>query len=342
MHQIHRALGAALTASAFLLTSACGSGGSEGAASAQPGQLKVVVAFYPFQYAAERVGGSDAKIENLTQPGAEPHDLELSPKQIASLSEADVVVYQKGFQPAVDKAIEEQKPKKVVDVATLIKLHEAAADEHGHDHGAEEPAKDGHGHDDHAKDAPAQEEKGHEGHDHDHGGLDPHGWLDPTNMATIATALGKSFGEAKPDKAQAFTQNAQAASADFTKLDESFTNGLKNCKRKEIFTSHDAFGYLAERYHLEQISVRGMSPDAEPSPARIAEVQALAKEHGVTTIFYEELASPAVSQAIAKDLGLKTDVLDPLEGLTDKSRGKNYLEVMQSNLKSLQAANECA
>ncbi|WP_460743275.1 metal ABC transporter substrate-binding protein [Mariniluteicoccus endophyticus] len=337
MRQIPRALGAALTVPALLLASACGGSGTQPGGGTQPGQLKVVTAFYPLQYAAERVAGSDAKIENLTQPGAEAHDLELSPKQIAALSDADVVVYLKGFQPAVDKAIEQAKPKKVVDMASVVKMHPTTkSGEHDHEHGDE------HGEDETATPGATDEHGGEEHEEHDHGGVDPHAWLDPNNMGQLTHAVGAAFGEARPEKRDAFTQNAEAAEKDLKSLDDSFKAALKNCKRREFVTSHQAFGYLAEAYGLKQIGIRGLSPDEEPSPARIAEVQKLAKEHGVTTIFYEQLVSPAVSESLARDLQLKTDVLDPLEGLTDKSKGKNYVEVMQSNLKSLQAANECA
>jgi zinc transport system substrate-binding protein len=102
------------------------------------------------------------------------------------------------------------------------------------------------------------------------------------------------------------------------------------------------FGYLAQRYHLIQIAISGLNPDTEPSPARIAEVQRLATEHGLTTIFSETLTSPAVAQAIAGDLGLVTDVLDPIEGITDQSRGHDYLSVMSANLAALRKAGGCS
>ena len=107
-------------------------------------------------------------------------------------------------------------------------------------------------------------------------------------------------------------------------------------------TTHAAFGYLAERYHLTQIGISGLSPDSEPSPARIAEVQRVARDHRLTTIFYETLVSPAVAQAIAGDLGLATDVLDPIEGITSQSRGQDYLSVMSANLAALRKAGECS
>lgn len=319
MRTIPRALGVLLAALA-LLTTGCA---STAAPQAQPGQLKVIVAFYPFQYVAERVGGADAAVTNLTQPGAEPHDLELSPRQVASLSDADVVVYQKGFQPAVDKAIEQAKPRRTVDVAQVVQLRTIAQEEAA---GAE--ADPDHGHD----------------HDHSSGTgdeLDPHAWLDPTNLVTVSQAVSRAFADAQPDKAATFEQNAKAAETDLTALDREFHDGLAQCVRRDFITSHAAFGYLAERYRLTQIGIRGLSAEAEPSPARIAEVQQIAREHGITTIFYETLVSPDVANAVAGDLKLKTDVLDPLEGLTAESRGSNYIEVMKSNLNSLKGANQC-
>lgn len=345
MQRIPRALGALATATALLLTAACGTGSEP---STEPGQLDVVVAFYPFQYVAERVAGSDAKVTNLTAPGAEPHDLELTPKQMASLSDADVVIYQSGFQPAVDEAIADAKPKHLVDVAQVVQLHTQTADgghdhsdqAHQHDDGKAEHGEAGHGEDEHAHD---HSHEGDGGHDHEPaaGSLDPHAWLDPANMEKVTTAVTDELKKAAPGGAAGFDANAAATHADLKRLDTEFRDGLKTCERREFITSHAAFGYLAETYDLTQIGLRGLSPDSEPSPARIAEVQQEAREHGVSTIFYETLVSPAVAQSVASDLGLATDVLDPLEGLTAESRGTNYIEVMESNLAALKKANAC-
>lgn len=319
----------ALASSALLLTTACGGTGS--GATTATGQLNVVVGFYPLQYAAERVAGAHAQVTNFTQPGAEAHDLELTPRQIAQLSSADVVIHLSGFQPALDEAIAQAKPKRVIDVATVVEMHEIGPDgAHLHD-----PA------------TPSDQSPGTTpsaaGHDdgHDHGAVDPHVWLDPTNMAKITDATANALGQARPDKSQTFTANAAALDKDLTTLDESFETGLKTCARREFISSHAAFGYLADRYHLTQIGIRGLSPETEPSPQRIAEVQQLAKQDGITTIFYETSVSPAVAEAIAGDLKLKTDVLDPLENLAPQARGRDYLEVMQANLTALRTANEC-
>ena len=171
--------------------------------------------------------------------------------------------------------------------------------------------------------------------------MDPHVWLDPTNVARIAAAVAARLAEVDPAHRTDFEANLATLTADLTGLDHDFAQGLKTCARREFITSHAAFGYLARRYGLEQIAISGLSPEAEPSPARVAEVHNQAREHHITTIFYETLVSPAVAKSIAGDLGLRTDVLDPIEGITDQSRGSDYVAVMRSNLAALQEANEC-
>lgn len=332
MNKNVRPLGALLATSALLLAAGCGGDtNGTGAAADQPGQLDVVAAFYPFQFVAERVAGPHATVTSLTQPGAEPHDLELTPRQVASVSTADLVVYERTFQAAVDEAVDQSGNEHVLDVATVVPLQPLAAGEH-EEHAGEEHAGEG---EEHAEDEHAEEE-------HDHGGLDPHVWLDPTQMATITTAVRDQLSTLDPEHAADYQANASALAAELGTLDEEFTTGLASCQRQEFITTHTAFGYLAKRYGLTQIGITGLSPDAEPSPARIAEVQHEAEEHGVTTIFYETLISPAIAEAIAGDLDLATDVLDPLEGITENSRGQDYVAVMRANLTALEKANGCS
>lgn len=298
--------------------------------ASQAAPLSVAVAFYPFEFVAQRVGGDLVKVENLTTPGAEPHDLELAPQQVELLSTADLVVFQAGFQPAVDDALKQANPKRTVDTASFLELRPATEDD-GHGHGDDEHADE----DDHAdEDEHAEEDE--------HGALDPHTWLDPTNLATVAEKVRDALTEARPEAADTLKANTQALVDELTALDGEFKTGLASCQIHAFITSHAAFGYLANRYGLEQVAIRGVEPDVEPSAARIAEVQKIAKAEGVTTIFFETLVSPVVSESIAGDLGLKTDVLDPLEGLTPESRGTDYLEVMRSNLASLRTANQCS
>jgi zinc transport system substrate-binding protein len=323
MWNIPRTLGAIAVGCTLLLASACG-GSARGSGAAQPGQLSVVTAFYPLQFVAERVAGQHAAVSSLTQPGAEPHDVELTPRQVASVSDGDAVVYIKGFQAAVDEAVAQSGNTHVLDTTSVVPL-QTQAEEQAHDD---------------ADDSPGDDHGAEEGDDH-HGGSDPHVWLNPVNMITIANAVVDQLAGVDPHHAADYRANGQALVAELHDLDAAYEKGLKSCERTEFITSHAAFGYLAEQYGLTQIGISGLTPDAEPSPARIAAVQKLATEHGITTVFYETLVSPAVATSIAGDLGLKTDVLDPIEAITDQSRGDNYIAVMQSNLTALEKANGC-
>ncbi|MFZ1411341.1 MAG: metal ABC transporter substrate-binding protein [Micropruina sp.] len=267
--------------------------------------LRVVVAFYPYQFVAERLVGDLGQVQNLTTPGAEPHDLELTATQVAAIASADLVIYQKGFQPAVDNAITQANPSAVMDVTTIVPLRESLEQESADDHAG-----------------------------------DPHLWLDPTNLATIATAVSAKLAPLSAEPA-AINQRRDALTAQLGELDTTIRAGLATCERRVFVTSHAAFAYLAARYELNQVAIAGLDPSTEPSPARIKQVHDVVAAQGVTTIFYETLVSDAVARSIATDLGLRTDVLDPLEGLTDASRGTDYVQVMTANLQALRTAGDC-
>ncbi|MET7710513.1 metal ABC transporter substrate-binding protein [Micromonospora sp. NPDC005413] len=305
-----------LAAATALLALGAGAGCSTGsAAGADPQRVDVVAAFYPLQFLAERIGGDAVRVTNLAKPGAEPHDLELSPSQVGQVTEAELIVYLKGFQPAVDDAVEQNGGDRTFDVTSVQPLLDATAG--GHDH------------------------EGEEGHAEETGGKDPHVWLDPTRLAGIGDQLAQRLGKADPDNAADYTARAAALRADLTTLDGEFRNGLATCQRREIVTSHAAFGYLADRYQLDQVGITGLSPDVEPSPQRLAHVIEEAKEHHATTIFFETLVSPKVAETIAGQVGAKTAVLDPIEGLAAGSNG-DYLSVMRTNLQTLQTALSCS
>jgi zinc transport system substrate-binding protein len=296
---------AAAAVALLLLSTGCTSTTGSGS-----GRLNVVVAFYPLQYVVEQVGGDQVSVSNLTKPGVEPHDLELTAKQVASVATADLVFYEKGFQAAVDSAVQTESPKRVLDAAAIVPLRTTP----GFTGEASTPSTSA---------------------------LDPHTWLDPRTMIEYASAVAAQLSQSRPASAAVFQQRADALTKELTTLDSDFSTGLATCQRKAFVTSHAAFGYLAERYGLEQVGIADLTPDAEPTPAHLAAVQKVAKEKGVTTIFSETLASPALADALANDLGLKTDVLDPLEGITTESRGTDYPSVMRSNLAALRTANGC-
>ncbi|GGV77605.1 zinc ABC transporter substrate-binding protein [Streptomyces gelaticus] len=275
-------------------------------------KLDVVASFYPMQFLAEQIGGKHVSVTTLTKPGQEPHDLELSPRQIGGLTDAGLVLYLKGIQPAVDDAIAQSGAKNVTDASKLTTLEdhgtETGADEHGHEH---------HG---------------------DEAGADPHIWLDPVKYAEVAKGVGASLQKADPAHAADYRKNTDALVTKLDGLNTAYVNGLKNTSTKTFITTHSAFGYLAERYGLTQEGIAGVDPEAEPSPARISEIHTIAEKNKATTVFFETLASDRTARTVAKDTGLKTDVLDPLEGITGKSKGADYIEVMQSNLAALQKA----
>ncbi len=302
--------------------SACSSSGA--AEGGSDGKLNVVASFYPMQFLAEEIGGSHVSVTTLTKPGTEPHDLELSPRQTGGLSEADYILFLKGVQPAVDDAVAQAGVENTVDAAELTTL-ENHGSEVGHDH--EEGGEHGH------------EEGGEHGHeDEEEAGLDPHIWLDPVKYAEVAEGVGASLEKADPDHAADYRENTDTLVSELKALDKAYRTGLKDTATKTFITTHSAFGYLAERYGLTQEGIAGIDPEAEPSPARIDEIHSVAEKNNATTVFFETLASDRTARTLAKDLGLKTGVLDPLEGITDKSAGADYTEVMKSNLAALQKA----
>ena len=334
-----RILAAACAAATALALSACTSTASSGDSSSKDGKLTVMASFYPLQYLAEKIGGEHVSVTSLTPEGAEPHDLELSPKMVDSLSSADAVVYLAGFQSAVDEAIEQQAPKTVIDVSPAADLIEAGTD-------ANHPAEDEEEATDEAQSGETEahdhdhEGHEHEGHEHHHDmSADPHFWLDPTRMAHAATLVGDKLAEADSAHADVYKANAKALAEELNTLSDTLVTKTSSCKVKTFVTAHTAFGYLADRTGLTQVGISGLDPESSPSPARLAEIAQIAKEQGVTTIFTEALIDPKVAQTLADDLGITTAVLDPIESQTDAS--KDYAAVMQANIDALTKALDC-
>ncbi|SDO17657.1 metal ABC transporter substrate-binding protein [Geodermatophilus sp. DSM 45219] len=317
-----RAVTAATASAAALALAGCGGTGGTAAAGSGGDGLTVVAGFYPLEWAAQRVGGDRVDVSSLTPPGAEAHDLELAPQDVAAVSEADLLVYLEGFQPALDEAAQNEAADTAWDAGQAADLS-LTAEEHGHEGETAE---------EHAEHA----EEGEEGE-----ALDPHFWLDPTRLASVGDALAERLAEADPDGAATYEENAAALRADLEALDAEMSAGLADCAVDTLVTGHDAFGYLADRYGLEVVGISGLSPSAEPSPAAQAEITELVRERGVTTVYTETLVDPAVAETVATEAGAQTAVLDPLEGLTDESAGSDYLEVMRANLATLQEGQSC-
>jgi zinc transport system substrate-binding protein len=292
-------------------------------AGAQSGQrLSVIASFYPLQELAQRIGGERISVTNLVPPGAEPHDLELTPRDMERLRQANLLLFiGNGFQPGLEKGMQAVGSLSLltIDATQGMQLLPGLAEEEqhasGHGHGADEGTP-----------------------------LDPHVWLDPLLMRDVAARVRDALIAIDPAGRDQFEANARALQAQYEDLDQAFRQGLQSCQRRQIVTSHAAFGYLARRYGLEQIPILGLAPDAEPSPARMQEIARFARSQNVKVIYFETLVDSRLSETIAREVGATTLVLNPIEGLTsdEQARGVGYLDLMRQNLANLRMGLDCA
>ncbi|MFB9838493.1 metal ABC transporter substrate-binding protein [Actinoallomurus acaciae] len=281
---------------------ACGGCGARAGTGGKP---RLTAAFYPLAWLATQVAGPGFYVQNLTRPGAEPHDLELTPRQVIDVGESKLAFYVKGVQPAVDKAVRQHAKDHSLDAESVVTTLPAPQDE----------ASDG--------------------------AVDPHLWLDPSRFATVATALGERLARIDAENAAGYRTRAAQVVTRLNALDAEFRTGLRACARKEIVTGHAAFGYLAARYGLTQVGVAGLDPEAEPSPQRLADLTGLVRRTGATTVFTETLASPKTADTLAREAGVRTEVLDPVEGVRPGSHD-DYFSIMRRDLATLRTALGCS
>lgn len=276
---------------ATVLAGACA--GSSDGDGGRP--VRAVASFYPLVEITRSVGGERVSVDNLTPVGVEPHDIELSPRQIDKLADSDLLVLLGGgFQPAVEEAA--AQAKLAVDVSDGL------------------PREAG----------------------------DPHVWLDPVLFGQVVDRIEAALVKVDPAGADGYRARAAEYRSRLDQLDADYRGGLADCDRRVIVTGHEAFGYLARRYNLEQLSIAGFSPDAEPDPRRLAELTDLVRRRGVTTIFTEELVSPKVAETLAREAGVTTAVLHTIEGLESEGEtGADYFSLMRDNLTALRQALAC-
>lgn len=271
--------------------------------------LTVAAAFYPIAAAAEAIGGDCVEVVNLTPPGVEPHDLELTPDDVEAVVSSDLVLYLgSGFQPAIEDAIGDAQGS-TLDVVTLVETAPAPASE------AEEGLL-----------------------------VDPHVWLDPGSWAAAMTPIAQAMHDAAPDATCDFVGDAEVYADALTALDGEFASRLDRCTSNVIVTNHAAFGYLASAYGLTQHAISGLEPTAEPTPERLAELKDLVQDLGVTTVFSEALVSPEVAQTLADEANVDVATLNTLEGLTPEEieAGEDYASIMRTNLETLEQALGCS
>ncbi|MEW6965312.1 metal ABC transporter substrate-binding protein [Trueperella pyogenes] len=306
-----------------LALSACTSTPNNAASSSAPAdKLKVTTSFYPLTYLTEKIGGERVSVTDLTPPGADAHGVELSPKEVAALSESDLVLYVANLSPAIDDAIKASgvSALNIGDHVNLLPFDKLGGDPHGH---ATEPA--GHDHD-------------HDGHDH--GTHDPHFWTDPSRMILAADEIAHQLTHLDKAHKDTYEANAQAVKAEIKGLVDELANvNVKQCRTDSFLVSHKAFAYLALESGLHQIGIAGFDPEIEPSPARIREIQELVKEHKIDTVFATSDGEMKTAKAIGQEAGLKVEILDP--AATQRDPKMDYVDVMKHNIKLLRSSMGC-
>lgn len=289
----------------FSLLAGCAGGSGR---QTSPGQLSIVTSFYPMYDFACKVAGDKAAVTNLTPAGVEPHDWEPSSSDMITLENADVFIYNgAGMEHWVDSVLASLQNKNLIVVEASIDAPFLTAD------GKANTAASS---------------------------VDPHVWLDPEIAKTQMLTILHSLKKAAPENADYFQANYDKYAQEFDKLDGEFSSALSSVPQKNIVVAHNAFGYLCSAYGLTQVPIEGLSADSEPDAARMGEIIDFVHKNKVKVIFFEELVSPKVAEAIAKETGSTTAVLNPLEGISqkDQAAGEDYFSVMRTNLKTLVAA----
>lgn len=307
------ALVCACTLSLSLLTG-CGTQPADTAAG--DGRLRVLTSFYPMYDFACKIGGDCIDVTNMVPSGTEPHDWEPSTNDLKNLEKADVFIYNGAdMEPwADDLLVSRSDTLRVVEASENVELRTTDGEhEHAHEH---------------------------EDADHHHGDFDPHVWLDPENAKIEMEAIRDALCAADPENSTVFQSNYEKYAAELDALDAEFREKLASLPNRTIVVAHEAFGYLCDAYGLTQVGIEGLSPDSEPDPGRMAEVIDFVREHSISTIFFEELVSPKVAEAIASETGAQAKMLSPLEGLSDEqaAAGADYFSVMHDNLAALMEA----
>jgi zinc transport system substrate-binding protein len=283
-------------------------------------KIRVVATFYPLAEFSRMVGGEVADVRSLVFPGVEPHDYEPTPRDLVSIENADVFVMNgAGMDPWAEKLIPTLREKGIAVVNASEAVTLLAAGEHEEYEG-----------------------ETHE-EEYEQGAYDPHFWLDPVFAESIVGSIRVAIIGKDPKRTDTYETNAASALSELAKLDGEYRITLSTCTRDEAITSHNAFTYLAKRYGFEAHSIAGLSPEAEPSASRIAELADLAKKENMRYIFFETLVSPKVSETLAREVGAETLVFDPIEGVSpeDIAAGKDYFSIMRENLANLSKALEC-
>jgi zinc transport system substrate-binding protein len=282
--------------------------------------VSLVATIYPLQYITARLAHGIASVGTVVPAGVEPHDFEPRPTDVARILRAPLVVANgaelDGWIEPLESDIQKEGHRLFTFAEEVPFL--PLAEEEDHEEGEES--------------------------EHGHGSFDPHAWLDPVRMQEATRHIASHLSAIYPNLTTTIQENTSLLLADLESLDAAYASGLSSCKTRTIVVSHNAFGYIADRYNLFVVPLTGMSPHEEPSAGRLAEITTFAKKEGISTIFFETLVSPKVAETVAKEAGVVTAVLNPIEGRTpaDEAEGKEYIDFMMDNLQALEKALVCA
>lgn len=285
--------------------------------SSENNLVTMYTSIYPLYDFAQKIGQDKVDLHLIVPPGSEPHDWEPTAKLMGQMEKADILVYNGlGMESWAEKVIGSINHSNLIVINASENIEPLKSDKNGHED--------------------EFELKDEDEHEHDHI-LDPHVWLDPINAITQAENIKNALVKVDSANKEFYESNFEELKNRLQELDEEYRTELSKLPRKEIVVSHAAFGYLAKRYGLKQLSISGLSPQAEPTPSQMAEISDFIKEHKIQYIFFETLTNPKLAEVIAKETGVKSLVLNPLGGLTQKEieEGKDYFSVMEENLDAL-------
>jgi len=269
-------------------------------------KVNVVASIYPLAYFAQEIGGERVHVVSITPSGAEPHDYDLTSRDIINIENSKLLLLNGLVEPwgeSIKKAVE-GKNILVAEVGDGL----FTTNQQG-----------------------------------DMATLDPHVWISPPLAKKEVENIFAALVKIDSGNENYYNLNKRSLIAKLDSLDKEFGNSLKNCISRNVVVSHAAFGYLTSSYGLVQVPISGLSPDAEPSLKKLSEISDFARKNNIKYIFFESLVSSKLSETIASEVGAKTLVLNPLEGLTkaEIAQGEDYFSIMKRNLENLKTALEC-
>lgn len=303
----------AVTACSLSLTACAGPGNIVGSKKAPDSRPTIAASFYPVGEIVQRVGGDDVQLLELTAPGIEPHDSELTAQQLVELSKSDIVFYiGGGFQPDLEKAIASLPTTTVaIDLLKSVDVIASEMKSDGHDHGSSDS--------------------------------DPHVWLDPANMATMSAIVSQEIAKIQSNLTSDLNRRQAEYARELNELGLLIDTSFASCERKELVSAHDAFTYFTKRAKLVAVPISGVDPENEPSAKDLEATAKIAKARNVTTVFFEEILPKAFADTVAKAIGASIDSINAIETISqsDLDAGATYSSIMKSNIAKISTALGC-